>query len=457
MTPQEAARQYYNTALAIKDQDPTQAYKLLASSVFEDPEFAEGWYLYGNSNSEIDRLPAGVACYRRVLENHPESYESLCNMTQRLIRMGQLDEASDCADRLIKLQPDNFRSWINRSVIDGHMGLLDLSLGAAEEAFRLDKGAEAEFCLAQALLFAGRYADGLRHRLCRYRYAASLAWSQGMPFPLWDGEDLADKHLLIIQDQGMGDALSFMRFVPMVAARARLVEVRVKPELIRLTQMMLASAGCENVAVGPTTVEWPAADFWCGFDDLPVHLGLDDGQIEHTPSPAVPYQSLAASVPWKVPGRRFHVGIAWSGDPRNHVDKWRSIALEQFMDLYKVPGIQLYSLQVGGKDGEIFNGGYVGLVKDMAPYIRDMADTAAIMRDLDLVITVESAVRHIAGVLEVDAWVPYARQGGDWRSSKHRASPLWDPKTKLFRQGDDATWPPVFDFMVKALRERIYG
>ena len=189
---------------------------------------------------------------------------------------------------------------------------------------------------------------------------------------------------------------------------------------------------------------------------LPFALGLTDEQIASAQSPKVPYTSLAATVPWKSPGRKLHVGFAWAGAPNSDIDRWRSFLLTDMLPLTQVPGIQLYGLQVGPRAADIHATGAQAMVKDLSPYIRSVADTASIMRDLDLVITVESAMRHIAGLLDVECIVPYAYYGeGDYRCGRHRDHPLWNRRTTLYRQGKDGQWASVFERIVSDLMKRI--
>lgn len=451
MTPREQAEQFYATGRAHLPHDQPGAYRMFASSVYVDPTFKEGWYWYGNANVDLNLRPAAVAAWRRTLELEPNDVNALSNLGHSLHHLGRNDEARAVIKRVLEIDENNAHAWCNLSIIQSVDGHLADSLICARKAFKLDQHPVMEFALAHAHLYAGNWAEGLKHYKSRYAY--KLQRFLTYPYPMWDGEDAKEKRILVLQEHGMGDAISFLRFVPLAALHADTIELQVVPELVRFAAMMLR--GCENVVVGPLTQDLPAADYWCGLTDLPVALALDDAEIAAATMPEFPYVSLGATVPWKVPGRNFHIGIAWAGNPDNAVDVWRSIEIEQFLDLYRVPGVQLYSLQVGPRAQDIHDRGCVSLVRDLSPYIRDVAETTAIVRDLDLVITVESALRHVCGALNVECWVPYARNGGDWRMGRDRKHPLWDYSTRIFKQGKDATWQPVFDSIVDALGRRI--
>ena len=149
----------------------------------------------------------------------------------------------------------------------------------------------------------------------------------------------------------------------------------------------------------------------------------------------------------------MHIGIAWRGSQLNEINEHRSIPVTQFLDLYKVPDVQLYSLQVDGNKQHLHDLGCAPVIKDLSGYIRDVTDTLSIMKDLDLIVTIESAVGHIATLAGIETWVPYSYQGRDWRVGVDGADQIWS-KYRVFPQGPDMAWQPTFDRIVAALREK---
>ena len=149
------------------------------------------------------------------------------------------------------------------------------------------------------------------------------------------------------------------------------------------------------------------------------------------------------------------MGIAWAGSPLNDLDRHRNIPLQHFAELYRVPGVQLYSLQVGDKAKELHDLGYAPIIRDLTPYIRAVADTMAILQHLDLVITCESALGHICAAAGKECWVPYSRLGKDYRIGCLGEDRLWTPRHRIFNQGMDCAWEPVFKEISKALAEKI--
>jgi hypothetical protein len=176
---------------------------------------------------------------------------------------------------------------------------------------------------------------------------------------------------------------------------------------------------------------------------------------EFEAAPGLTFGRLPEPAGWKLPHRAghepFRIGICWAGSPANDIDRWRSIAVEQFLELYRVPGVELYSLQVGDAARTLHEVGAAGLIRDLNPWIRDVADSAALLRGMDLVITVESFLGHLAGALGLPCWVLYSHHGGDYRIGRDERGTLWYPKTRIFKQGPDAVWQPVWDRVVGAL------
>ncbi len=444
----------HEKGLAIGTADQATAYRLFSSSVDVDPTFKEGWYQLGNANGDLALGQAAIACFRRALEIDPNDAKALCNLGHRLYQQGRQDEAREVTLRAIDVEPTLPYAWSNLSLIQTACGQTEEAIASAEHAWSLEQDTVVELSLAFAYLYGRRWIKGLTHFESRFAY--KIKTFLNMPYPRWHGEDFTGKTLYLTAEQGMGDALSYLRFVPLAAAFGGQVFLAVQPELVRMATLMLAgAAGASNVLVGPIHANLPPADYWCSLTSLPVALGMTDDEFEHMPGLTVPYNPIGATQQWKVPGRRLHVGIAWAGSPANEIDIFRSMRVTEFLELNRVPGIQLYGLQIGDHAGDIFAAGCQALIKDLSPFVRDVADTAAIVRDLDLIITVETSLGHIAGAVDAECWVLYSFNGGDYRIGRDERGALWYPRHKIFRQGPDGTWQPVWNRVVDALKRRV--
>ena len=454
MTPQrEHAVRFYNLALEVLKTDAAHAYRLFCSAVSIDPTFPEGWITVSNANGDLGLLPSCLAAARIAHELAPDNIAATINLGHRLYHSGKNDEARYYTMKALEMDPENAFAWCNLSLIQTTDGQTEDAVVSARMAFERDQSAMIEFALALAYMNNRQWSDGFRHMESKFAYRLqAYANYLNYPYQRWQGEDIEGKTLLVVAEQGLGDTLSFLRFIPFL--KNCTVELQIQAELVKLVGMMFPPGG--NITVGPLTQVLPQADYWCSITSIPFALGLTNDEIETAKAPPIPYTSLGATTPWKVQGRKFHIGIAWAGSPANDIDRHRSFTIDQMLDLCKVPNVQLYSLQIGERSRDLHAAGAQAMVKDLAPFVRDFADTAAIMRDLDLLIVVESAQRHLAGLLGCEAWVPYAwHGGGDYRCGRHEDHPLWDARTKLFRQGPDGTWPPVFDRIVAELRERV--
>lgn len=265
--------------------------------------------------------------------------------------------------------------------------------------------------------------------------------------------------LFVAADQGTGDTLSFARFVPLAAKRVTHLILQVQPEILNLLTDAFASIG--NIQVVPLSLEMPHADAWCPIMSLPTALGLTTEEIRDAPqSWTVPFSvtRFDDKPQWMSPAANLHVAISFAGAAANDIDRWRSIPVTHFLELARVPGVQLYSVQVGDRVQDLHAAGAAGLIRDMSPWIKDARDTVKILAEMDLVISCESFVAHLAGAMGVHCWVPLSRNGGDWRCGRRGLAPIWYEATQLFRQGPDASWPPVFDRIVAelmAMQDRI--
>lgn len=451
-TPERrAAVEFYNQGLLANQTDKNLAYRLINSSVDVDPTFVQGWYQVSNFNGDMGLLHASIAAARRALEVNPLNAPIWCNLGHRLYHTGQHKLARKATERSIELDPNLSFAYCNLSLIESVEGNLKKSLALAKRAFEMNNDPVIESALAFAYLYNGDYAEGLKHFEARFPY--KLTQFMQYPYPQWHGEDISDKTLFLQAEQGLGDTLSFVRFLPAVAARTGKVLFAVQAELMRLLATMLIP--WENVSVIPlpasATSFFPQADYWSTPHSVPVALGLTTEEIRAAPGLAVPPFELPA--PWKSPGRKFHIGVAWGGSTANEIDRWRSMDVTQFLEFYRVPGVQLYSLQVDNRSNDLHAQGCAALIKDLSRYIRDVADSIAILKNLDLVITIESFVGHICGLIDFPCWIAYAKNGGDFRHGRNQKHPLWYKNSIIYKQGDDATWFPVIDRMIEDLRE----
>ncbi len=464
MGDRKAAIDFYNKAVAnVNDKNnPThmqQAYSLFSSACHVDPTWAQGFYTSGNNNGDQNYFHSAIACYRRALECNPDDKlkaQILTNLGWRLHCIGKFEEALVYSHRAAELgsllgDHDHSSAYINLSCIYGILFQQDKSIEYARKAYEINGGhAESQMALAFALLFGRQFKEGFKHFESRFKY--KLKEFLQYPYPRWDGEPNRTVYLCL--DQGLGDTLSFARFVEPLCKRSKYVHARIQPELLRLFQYVFVHI--PNLNLIPSPCPFPVADSWTCFVSLPYDLGLTDDEFRNAKQVTIKTGRIEPL--WKVPDRKLHIGIAWHGSPLNDINKHRSIPIEFFLDLYKVPGVQLYSLQVGERSKDMHEGAACApIMRDMTQHIRDVADTISLVRELDLVICCESALGHIASAADVECWIPYSFSGRDYRIGPDGSDMIWTPKHRIFQQGRDQQWQPVFDRIVEALKEKVDG
>jgi hypothetical protein len=467
MTPRAYAIDLHNRAMLLVTSDPQMAFRLSVASCDADPTFAEGWAFMGAALADLGNLPAAVSALRHALRC-PEGdapgdltpvlkHRCLVNLGHRLIdnRIVSLDtlaEAQSATMRAMAMEPEypdlpvapRAFARTNLSLIASLLCASGAEMAHALEGFAMLPEPPTEMGLAFACLFNGHYREGLKHFEARFPF--KLPQYLSMPWPRWDGGRIDT--LLVVPDMGIGDTLSFGRFITPAARRVDHLIWQVNPELVKL--LTDAFRHVENVQIVPNDHQLPDVDAWCSVFSLPVALDLDDDQIAHHQLivPVKPVEDTS----WKRKGARLHVAIAWAGNAANDIDRHRSIPFTEFLALREIPGIALYSVQVGERAADLHNAGAAALVRDMSPWIRDARDTAGILAEMDLVISCESFVGHLAGAIDKRCFLLCSRFGRDWRSSPYMGDRvLWYDQTRVFRQGDDARWSPVFKRVVEEL------
>jgi len=450
------AIQFYNQAVtAIGDKsnttNATTAYQLFMSATYADPTYWQAHYQVGNNNSDLTHYEAAVASWRRALEcelTDQERAKVYANLSQRLHTLGRVTEALPIAVQAANLDPKLGGAWINLSLIYGTLGNTRDSLAAAERAMELaPDDTTAQMVHAFALMFDGQIAKGLDAFECRYRHA--LHTFTQYPYPRWKGE--AGKTLFLVADQGMGDTLSYARFVRRAAARCSFIHMAAHSELTRAFQY--AFVDLNNIDIIPLHPNFRQADYWSTFVSLPFALRLTDDEIRN--EPPVRLEPLAMNQSWKVPDRKFHVGVAWAGSPLNPINDLRSIPVTDFLELYRVPGIQLYGLQIGDRAKDIYDKGCAAVIRDLAPYVRDVTDTVSLLASLDLVICCESALTHVCAAIGKKCWIPYSYLGRDYRLGQSGEFRMWMPQARVFCQKEGETWQPVMQRVALALKEKL--
>lgn len=395
--------------------------------------------------------------YRLALAMNPALAQVHLNFGALLFHQGRHGECERAYRRATALTPAAPAAWSNLGVLLASLGREAEAEDCLRGALRLDAGhANARCNLGSLLLRQGRYAEGWQCLEAR-DWHADLATRLAMP--RWRGEPLAGKSLLIAQEGGHGDTIQLVRYAPLLKARgAGRIGLLCHPALLPLF------AGQPGIdALHALDAEFPndGWDRWVPAFSLP---GLFDTRLDTIPA-APPYlhadprrvaqwQSFFAAAgqhvgpyvgPYVGPHVGSHVGLVWQGNPRFENDADRSLpGLQPLAPLGRVPGARFYSLQKGPGAVEAATPPPGLALVDLGHRIADFADTAAIVAGLDLVISVDTAVAHLAGALGKPCWLLLPAYRSDWRWMADRTDSPWYPRTmRLFRQRDRGNWEDV--------------
>jgi len=428
------------------------------------------------------KLHEAEIIYRKILDENPNNPDALHLLGLIAHQIGKYEESAKLISKAIKLTPNN-------ALYYGNLGMVYDALGKEEESakcfikalerdskyngahlahynlgiFFRDKGQikEALEHFNKAIELEGNFPDAhwnrglillllgnLREGWKDYEYRFKKkkpADSRVFNKPKWDGSQLEGRKILIVSEQGFGDNIQFIRYIPLIKERGGYVILECKKELKELFKDI---PGVDKF-VDKESDSVPNIDFdyYAHLMSLPMIFGTN---LDNIPD-KIPYlkadSALVEKLKAKFDTNNFKIGIVWVGNPNQENNKNRSTTFEKFKCLKELPGIKLYSLQKGANhqlnEPEI---------TDMAGYISDFAETAAVIENLDLIITVDTSVAHLAGAMGKPVWT-LLTFAPDWRWLMNRKDCPWYPGMRLFRQKKPGDWDSLFNEVKKELRK----
>jgi tetratricopeptide (TPR) repeat protein len=411
-----------------------------------DPSSAEVHNHLGIALAQLGREEEAARSYARGIELRPNYHATRTNLGNLLRTQGRLEEALACYEEALRLCPSEPDIYNNRGIAYDGLQQTDRALADYDRALALNPShAETHFNRALALLLQDDYVRGLEEYEWRWRRSG-----RGMParnVPPWDGSIVSGKGLLVWCEQGLGDVIHCCRFAALLAEQGLKVFVQAPAALVRLLRSLRGVAG----VLGPGE-ETPTVDAHAPMMSLPRLWGMK--RLADAPGP-VPYLSaqddMARACREKVrAGAPQVVGVAWRGNPGYAGDRTRSAPAAAFARLAKVPGVRVVSLMKEGRPDER----EAACAADVgAEGWTDFAEAAAVIANLDLVISVDTAVAHLAGALGLPVWIALP-SAPDWRWGLSRDDSPWYPSARLFRQERRGEWEPVFERIADELERR---
>jgi tetratricopeptide (TPR) repeat protein len=456
-----------NLAAALQGLDDYHgAAELLRHAIALNPNFAEAHGNWGGHLWRQGDLPGAKKSCLRAIELNANLPGAHGNLGHVLFDQGDYRGALDCYDQALALKPDAAPTshasatnlWQRGDLLNAFDACRrigpDFATGEYRRALATKSNCvEVLYYVGLLHLLHGNFAAGWHNY--EYRWQTKMLRTARRDFapPQWLGQSIDGARILLHAEQGLGDTLQFVRYAPMVAARGAKVILEVPPELRRLVESALGAA----VQIVTRGSRLPDFEWQSPLMSLPLVFRTE---LTSIPAP-IPYlqpeshlareftQHLAAPS-----ATSLRVGLVWSGSPRHTRDPQRSIPLAQLCALTEIPGATFYSLQKGPAAKDLLDMPIDMNLIDLSGYLNDFADTAAALANLDLLVTVDTAVAHLAGAIGKPVWI-LLTHNPDWRWLLDREDSPWYPTARLIRQSVAGDWSPVIDRVHSELRQLV--
>lgn len=415
------------------------------------PDFAEAHNNLGLIHRAQKAYPAARTAHERAIAIRPDFMEAWSNLGQTLQLQGLTHEAMDAYRRAVKLRPGFSDVYSSMGTAQVELQQLDDAIGSFREAIRLRPNyALAHFNLSQALLMTGQWREGWEEQEWRWKARELKLPKTSFTQPEWTGEPLNGRRIFIYCEQGFGDSIMFARFLPLVAKRGGRIVLGCQREV----QKLLASVeGVEQTIVAGEDI--PPVDLQCAlmslprfFDTTPLTVPREIPYLHPDPQLVDLWRQRVS-----VADGKFKVGLVWAGRPDHKNDRNRSMPLKALLPLANAENVWFCSLQKGTATRQLREVESTWPIVDYSDQLADFSQTAALIENLDLIITPDTAAAHLAGAIGKPVWVITAFLV-DWRNMLNRRDNPWYPSMCLFRQTRAGEWEtPVLE-VLEALRNR---
>lgn len=418
----------------------SQAVRLLDRAAALAPDDITPQVALGEALLDGQLLNAALAVLRRAATLAPDNTTVSRHIGRVLQRLARYKEALAVVENgLLKSPRDANLKLLAGQILIGLQRMDEARPLLEMAAESMPENPWPHLGIALMHMLRGELLEGF----AEYRWRQRLPECQPRKFaqPYWWGGDAVGKTILVYAEQGLGDALHFVRYLPLLVAKGARVLLICDPTLHPLLR------GMDGITLVQPNVR-PEFDCHVSLLDLPDLFGT---RLDTIPA-AIPYLHAPQQrlLPPPTPGCRLRIGIVWAGNPKHNNSRNRDCAVEQFLPLAGRRGVEIFSLQVGESGSALAACGGDVLIVPLGSHLRDMGVTAAVMMGLDLVITVDTAAAHLAGALGRPAWV-LLQYAPDWRWMLDRDETPWYPTMRLFRQPQPGDWDSVFAAVGQAL------
>jgi Flp pilus assembly protein TadD len=427
-----------------------EAEALLARIREAAPNHPHAIHLQGIVSYRRGRVEEARTLMEKSIELAPDVALYPRNICEVYRATGRYEEAVAAGKRAVTLAPDDPHALLNLGIIHYDRLEIEETLGCTERALQLAPQLPgAHFERAESLLLTGRFAEGWEEYEWRFKLPSAGKLMPDTDKPQWDGTPFSDGKLLLIADQGFGDVIQFSRFIPWAATRC--------PDLVMACSGETRPLLAQYPQLKSLHIRWEDVPEWKTYIPLSGLPRLHGTRLENIPAP-IPYlradpdlvSRWAARLDHLLPPGYRRVGLAWAGRPAHNNDRNRSTTLANLAPIADLDRVAIVSLQKGPGTAQI--GQYLGRAPllNLGPELRDFLDTMAVLECLDLLVTVDTAVGHLAGAMGRPAWLMLAH-APDWRWLRGREDTPWYPSLRLFRQAAPRAWKPLAEQVAAAL------
>ena len=411
------------------------------------PDFAEAHRNLGDILQKQGKYDKAVEAYQRAIQIQPNYAAAYNNLGIAWQKQGKLEQAIQIYHKTLVIRPNYPQAYNNLANTLKEQGKLQGAVQAYHKAIEINPSyIDAHKNLGIVLLLQGDFQRGWQEY--EWRLKSDDLCIANRAQTRWDGSSLSGKTILLYAEQGFGDTIQFIRYVHLLVEYDTEIIVECQPELLQLFKNIGAIK--KTIVVGESA---PKFDVNASLLSLPRILGTDLNSIP-VKSPYL-YTKSGSHTDLEMCSE-YKVGIVWAGNLKHPNDNNRSVELQQFSVLFDVEACQFFSLQVGKRRNDIIRYHYSNTIIDLGGDFSNFSDTAAAILELDLVISVDTAVAHLTGALGKPIWVllPFMP---DWRWLLERENTPWYPTMRLFRQTDTRDWAGVLQKVRFALEKMNVG
>ena len=460
--PDFSVAETFQTAMQLHQTgDLPKAQELYQKILQHEPNHPDALHFLGVLAYQSGQNEVAIALISKAIESFPTSSGMYSNLGLALQAAGQLKSAVEAFQQAVALQSDYADAYYSLGNVLRDLGRIEESVRSYQQALHLQPDyVDAELNLAIALLSGGYFLEGWQHYEARYSSQLKRQGAIGrisFPtffFPQWQGESIRGKTLLICPEQGFGDEIQFARYLSVLKEQgAQTMTLICKKQLKPLFERM---AAVDTVLVANEDLTVQKHDYWTPALSLPLHCKTT---LENIPA-TVPYlyanpeQTKAIAIELDSICE-FKVGICWKGDPAHKNDSNRSPGIAAFKPLFEMSGVKLFNLQPDTREEFILNAGNRGVDRGHEIDKSSFEEAAALIANLDLVISCDTSICHLVGALGKPVWIVLPQFTTDWRWMLEREDSPWYPTMRLFRQSEPGNWGEVFLRIEKQLKQVI--